>query len=1333
MNKNQFLVITEIILIVITMILAIQWICNPQGNYEPWTVLGGTILAILEILRQKQKTKYSIEFEKFNEKLHIEPKNLFTDSKNITIPGLLRYILDQHFPGIHTWLTNRIVFFKQPTEWQVLHDYLCTFHATIANQIHEKTFVEPPVKALPERANLVKSKRTGFFTPIQQVIKEILGVSQGGDAQNAYISAISKKSKLVKNIVKRLLRANEPLILLGDPGSGKTLTLQQAAMLIAEKESKRLFPKVCLFIHLGDFQVSGDFNSKTVWEFIEKSTPVEIRPFLESLHSHGRLVIFFDGMDEMSRERYNEHTIALSIFAGSRKGVTKTLFSCRVTDFTPRFQHNRLVLLPFNRRHIYLYIKQQIPYFPIKVGDRYWSAKKLAKRLSEGGLSIQTDNPFVLWLLCTYIQEEQNWPQSRVQLLNYYNRLNYQRKVNELSQTVEQQNNMNRIFLIWGRIAYEITIRNKGVTIPIEEVNKILDTEELPAIQAGIHCGILQKSLDLEIALIKFEHHRFQEYFNALYLNNNNSNKLALIWLDKLDAPRWQETIFNLVLMGGGHEALNALSNAIAQELSILKDNREEEKRPEFYQIETDLADRVELASRILQQIPQKDDEIFDQLFKVFRDAVYWLSENGNPITKVKMLYASRLVTGIDIYKVVRDSLESKISWVQEQALIIASIISEKGGRGGIQEKVLNSYASGNFLNYFPGYIRVASALKQRRIWSTLVIGLVLSIFQLFAGYGMVLKARSIIVPALIVAEDARLGFVRKTILNSEEKDKESKLVNQEEYHEQLKNIIFNAQKYLDSRWYTIFITISMVLFLFYLLRRAPGKHVLGILGIGYVLIILPFLVCFLHFGYSFYLLFIVLIVLVLYGLIFSLVTWALFFFLHIFTLQLFKSIVFFREERIRNTPQLFQLLWEICGYRIIGVTLFKCVFCTLIIFIIYICIITIFNWKTFLINFSLFPFLPNIINALFSIAIYAQGIEFVTIILFLFKRKSKDKIIQQIKNWTFWCITLFIGIPLSIFIAYAAGGILFYLLGLIFRLIFNILIFTEKTLCLFPKLPFLINFLISFGIYAVIICLVLFILFELKEKKINIRELFKIFKLSILIFIISPFSYLFMCVLSIAVLSLLGFLIFNLVNWQSIWKLIGPNFSMFPFLPGLTNNIFSIIIYLEIIGCVTGIILFIKSKVKKFEKSLYFFIIWTFYCILMSVITFLGWALYETSNYLVRLILLIILMASIVLFIISIINFSRHMIPLLIKLIGQFKHPQHSSEAWKNKLQKLNSDYQAMYLKRTTPETLEISINDFLQLLIEVESYVQHEPALSAYWAKRYEIEQIIRQERIG
>jgi hypothetical protein len=73
------------------------------------------------------------------------------------------------------------------------------------------------------------------------------------------------------------------------------------------------------------------------------------------------------------------------------------------------------------------------------------------------------------------------------------------------------------------------------------------------------------------------------------------------------------------------------------------------------------------------------------------------------------------------------------------------------------------------------------------------------------------------------------------------------------------------------------------------------------------------------------------------------------------------------------------------------------------------------------------------------------------------------------------------------------------------------------------------------------------------------------------------------------------------------------------------------------------------------------------------------------------------------------------------------------TKESWKKEFQALAPDFQATLLKRTTPQDLNLKIDAFLELLHEVEKDVREDPAASVYWSKRQQIEQIIRQERIG
>jgi hypothetical protein len=1259
---------------------------------------------------------------------------LFYETSPVTRPGMFRYIMDRCLPRVHTWLTTRIGLFKQPQEWTALNNYLRTLRSNIADDIREKTYIVPPTKDLPDEVDRIKAKRRGFLTPIQQLIKEIMGISKGGDAQNARISAIGKKSKFVRNIVKRLLKADEPLILLGDPGTGKSITLQQAAMLIADKESKRVFPTICLFIRLGEFQVHGDIHMQSVWDHVKRTTPREIQPFIDSLKDSGRLVIFFDGMDEMSRERYNEHTRALSIFAGSNKHFTKTLFSCRVTDFTPRFQHNRLVLMPFSRSHIFQYIKRQIPHFPVKIGNRNWSARQLAKRLARGDLPMQADNPFVLWLLCTYLQEEQDWPKSRVHLLEYYNRFNYQRKARDAEQSNVSMPDMDRTFLTLGRIAYEITDRNKGTAIPLEDVKKLLASEEFGAVQAGLQCGFLQKSLDLEITLIRFEHHRFQEYFAAFYLSNNEQERSTFKWLDKLDAPRWQETLFNLVLMGGGHEALNALDQAIKQGLSQLNEFQRAGKTLGVAPLETLVADRVELASRILQQARQQPDEMFDQLLATFRHAAYWLSDHGNPITKVKMMWAANIVQGIDIFRVARESLASPVSWVRQQALVITSVASGDVGGGTLQEDLLHGFASGRFLNRFSGYVRIARDLKQKKLWCVLIIGLTLYMFQLLAAFGMVAATRHIMVPLISVQdaaynkfEELNVYLQEKRILRDKDDNAFTKLKevrkNSKIRVDRFEKIGSVVQESFDSRWFLVVVVGAMLVTILFTFRRVPGEHFFIGQSVGFICYILPFIWWSIWFGYWSNLLAWVWAFLPISFWILNMVNILLTLLIQGSTLSLFIASSYYWKGPVRNKRMLLETMWENCGFRIgkeiafsVGVYSFSLIG----LFMIFELTrgLTTVDWKVFWKNFAttfgLFSFLPQTVNISISIILYLEII--VGLVSLSLGLKGKHNRWRQSKKvflkWSIYCLIL----PIIILLNWGVDLVNWQAFWAFIVVTFDWL----------PFFPILVNIALSLVICAEIIGCLVSLVSGLMQKYNRWQRSMKMF------LIWTGFCF---------GLSMVVLLIWGLVsmNWKAFWKFITTTFGLLPFFPPIVNVALSFAIYIEIIGIVISLVSGLKQRYNQWRRGLKILQKWTVFCLGLVLITFLGWGLYIFSNYISRALAIILFIALVVIFVIILKKLIRDVIPLLdpvFQFIGIRRlkgYPGYNSESWKKELSSLDPNFQASLLRRTTPETLDLTINNYLSLLQEVEHIIEKEPALSVYWAKRNQVEQIIRQEKSG
>jgi hypothetical protein len=670
-------------------------------------------------------------------KAFIEYGQITGGSQPILSSGNMRQFFTRRVPHLHRldWFLTNLGLLPKPIESNEIRKYLSRLYATI-----EQDMLQNQREYIPLDAEVIPKIREGldpnleenpFDNLITRTVLHIMGRAQGGDSVSARISAVNRKTRRVHNILRHIDTTKVPLILLGEPGGGKTMTLQQAAMMLAAKELHYVFPLVPIYVRLGEFHVDAgrEVRMEDVADYVKRWIASEpaIRDRFDALLEDGRLVIFFDGMDEMSRERYSDHTKALSAFAGHLEWMgSKTLFSCRITDFSPQFTHERLVLLPFDRHQVRDYLERYIEPFPIVIADdagqKEWTLKALTRYMLRGDLPIEVDNPFVLWLLSWYLQGKKRWPTSRIDLLDYHCEYNYKRKLEENSDSTRTLPEMEDAFREWGRFAYLITERNQGSVITTTELEAGHHKEVVQAmIRAGKTCGILAESQDTQVSKVRFEHHRFQEYFTARHISETRKK---LRWLDKLDAPRWQETMINLILMGGAGSAMSskvtqALANSISELLEACK-AEVSKRQPPLKRLlaitlsdkyEPVLADRVELTSRILHQCASVG-WVRDALMPPFQEAVSFLATYGNPITQVKMMEACQNVKEIDFIEALKKPLNSSINWVRDQALILIS--ANRGGaratRTNLATEIGYDLANGSFPHRFSAYWKAISS-----------------------------------------------------------------------------------------------------------------------------------------------------------------------------------------------------------------------------------------------------------------------------------------------------------------------------------------------------------------------------------------------------------------------------------------------------------------------------------------------------------------------------------------------------------------------------------------------------------------------------------------------
>ncbi|NML16922.1 TIR domain-containing protein [Azohydromonas caseinilytica] len=603
----------------------------------------------------------------------------FTDTQaptaQATPPNAWRRLLDRLLPRFHFWLCLH-GFLQKPSEYSELHNYLSECRASLQQSIRRRFYIPMDARALPVPISPLATEQEAFVQPVRHLIRQITGSTKGGDGATAQLSLVSRRSHVVHNIVKTLLRSSGPLVLLGDPGSGKTMTLEHAMLAVIEQQRHRIYPSIPIFVRLGDFHVEQHAPSfDDVQQFMLSNLNTHIRAHWVTLRDSGRIIVFFDSIDEMSRDRYGQHSAALSSYASSVYPLVRTLFSCRINDFSPEFSHDRLVLLPFDRRQLQEYLRLYIPHWPLQISGESFSTKSLAARLESGNLFVDPRNPFVLWLLCIYLCNKKSWPTSRPGLLAFYCRHAYNEKRAD-RKNASTFARIKRPFTALSRLAFILMQRNLGTSATLSEIQKELpDIDVITLIFVGTRCGFLEQSLNQSVPRVRFAHHRLQEFFAARHLRHSSTE---FDWLTVMDAPRWQETLINYIQLGGRQEPVEQLAESVNTHVSEIRarigapDLRWRRRPMDRYGIndaaETLLADRVDLLSRLVQH---GITGMSATAVATLEQGIQLLTQYGNPSSQVKMLWAWKNVPDADVGKEIGQLLNSSIAWVRSQALTL--------------------------------------------------------------------------------------------------------------------------------------------------------------------------------------------------------------------------------------------------------------------------------------------------------------------------------------------------------------------------------------------------------------------------------------------------------------------------------------------------------------------------------------------------------------------------------------------------------------------------------------------------------------------------------------
>ena len=338
-------------------------------------------------------------------------------------------------------------------------------------------------------------------------------------------------------------RTHRVIALLGEPGSGKSVVLRRLGGELARAalvDSQAALP---VWFNLGSYTgttLQGEPVPLEVYLRVCLETgPVEERGLagaFEGLLAEGRLVLLFDGLDEMPRRDFARRLEAIRAFTRAR-GQATMLFACRTRDFPPRSQFDvqQIRLAPFNARRVRAYLRQRGIREPARVAQRLLAP--------QSPLAEVVGNPFMLALVARHLENHGSLPASRARLLEEF----VERQLGRLERKAGPIGR-RKVESGLGRLSLGLLERfGAGTAVPVEELlglSGLEPSEGALLVDAAISERLLQR--DADTGAVRFFHPRVQEVFAASALRAMPPEERDA-WLTARVDDTWRHELFVLL------------------------------------------------------------------------------------------------------------------------------------------------------------------------------------------------------------------------------------------------------------------------------------------------------------------------------------------------------------------------------------------------------------------------------------------------------------------------------------------------------------------------------------------------------------------------------------------------------------------------------------------------------------------------------------------------------------------------------------------------------------------------------------------------------------------
>lgn len=337
-------------------------------------------------------------------------------------------------------------------------------------------------------------------------------------------------------------KKSQKIMVLADPGMGKSTLLKMETRLTAQEESKKLrenqknvndvvFP---IFLRLSDLSKNEEEVIDVVPLLINRDYPKiysRIDDFIAEKLKDGKCILLLDALDEVPKEHRKHLSDKLNRFA--KNYSCPIISTSRIVGYAGVFLEGikEVEIVPFNQKQVDRYVKAWFTNAAATFNNDSVTAEGLLQEIqSKPQIKGLTQNPLLLSLLCSLYQEKQlSLPARRCQI--------YEKAVHAILKDWPMERkelDEGRVIVITSLLedlAFRFTCESKDIFSASElheKIEKYLKSErvlsDLKDSQAtrlmtelSEEYGILQK-LEKEQDRYIFLHRTFQEFMTASYL-----------------------------------------------------------------------------------------------------------------------------------------------------------------------------------------------------------------------------------------------------------------------------------------------------------------------------------------------------------------------------------------------------------------------------------------------------------------------------------------------------------------------------------------------------------------------------------------------------------------------------------------------------------------------------------------------------------------------------------------------------------------------------------------------------------------------------------------------